>query len=78
MYWAIITAARPDKNYHLISYLYYTKDTLKGDSTGFTHLDINVGRLVKSGRSINIIQSSLRLDNENEDGYIILVPGFHR
>ena len=77
-YWAIMVAAQLDKNYRLISYPYYTKDTSKGDSTSFTHLDINVGKLVESGRGINIIQSSLSLDNENEDGYIILVPGFHR
>ncbi len=77
-YWAIMAAARPDKNYRLISYPYYTKDTSKGDSTGFTHLDINVGRLVKSGRGINVIQSSLSLDDEDEDGCTMLVPGFHR
>ena len=50
----------------------------KGDSTGFTHLDINVGRLVKSGRGINVIQSLLSLDDEDEDGCTMLVPGFHR
>ena len=73
-----MVAARPDKNYRLISYSYYTKDTSKGDSTSFTHLDINVGKLVESGRSINIIQSSLSLDDKDENGCMILVPGFHQ
>lgn len=77
-YYAIIAAARPDQNWRLISYPYYTKDTALGESTGFKHLDLNVPALLNNGRGANIIQTSLSLDHEDPDGCTILVPGFHR
>lgn len=77
-YYAIMAAARPDQNWRLISYPYYTKDTIIGESTGFKHLNLNVPALLESGRGANIIQTTLSLDDEDEDGCTILVPGFHR
>jgi hypothetical protein len=77
-YWAIMAAARPDKNWRMISYPYYTKDTTAGESTGFAHLDINVEKFVESGRGGNIIQGSMSLDDEDECGCTILVLGFHQ
>lgn len=77
-YYAIMAAARPDRNWRLISYPYYTKDTVVGESTGFKHLDLNVPALLETGRGANIIQTTLSLDDEDEDGCTILVPGFHR
>ena len=77
-YWAIMAAARPDQQWRLISYPYYTKDTSEGESTGFAHLDINVEKFIATGRGANIIQGSLSLDDEGADGCTLLVPGFHR
>jgi hypothetical protein len=77
-YYGLMAAARPDKNWRLISYPYYTKDTTVGDRTGFRHLDINVEELVEKGRGCNMVQGLVSLDNEDDDGCTVLVPGFHR
>jgi hypothetical protein len=76
--YALNVAARPDINFRLISYPYYTKDTTPGENTGFKHLDLNVPRLLSEGRGINIVQCSVSVDNEDSDGCTIVVPGFHR
>ena len=76
--YALNVACRPDMNYRLISYPYYTKDTSPGENTGFKHLDLNVPRLLSEGRGINIVQCSVSVDNEESDGCTIVVPGFHR
>ena len=39
VYYALNVAARPDRNWKLISVPYYTKDVQVGESTGFLHLD---------------------------------------
>ena len=78
VYYALMVSARPDINHRLISYPYYTKDTTVGETTGFKHLDLNVTRLLSESRGINIVQSSLSVDNEAEDGCTIVVRGFHR
>ncbi|KAI9766266.1 MAG: hypothetical protein M1840_006680 [Geoglossum simile] len=72
-----MVAAWPDRNWRIISYPYYTKDTTIGKSTGFVHLDINVEKFVDSGYGGNIIQGSVSLDDEDENGCTILVPRFH-
>ncbi|KAI9845527.1 MAG: hypothetical protein M1837_004866 [Sclerophora amabilis] len=77
-YWAIMAAARPDQQWRLISYPYYTKDTSEGESTGFRHLDMYVEEFLKTGRGANMFQGSLRLDDEDKDGCTVLVPGHHR
>lgn len=77
-YYGLMAAARPDQNWRLISYSYYTKDTAVGESTGFKHLDLNVPALLHSSRGANIIQTTLSLDDEDPDSCNILVPGFHR
>jgi len=76
--YALNVASRPDMNFRLISYPYYTKDTTAGENTGFKHLDLNVPRLLSEGRGINIVQCSVSVDNEESDGCTIVVPGFHR
>ncbi|KAI9764398.1 MAG: hypothetical protein M1839_005900 [Geoglossum umbratile] len=78
VYYALIAAARPDKNTWLICYPYYVKYQVEGESTGFAHWDINVNKFMKTGRGKNIIQGSLSLDDESEHGCTLLVPGFHR
>ncbi len=78
-YYAVVAAARPDKNWKLISYPYYTKDTNRpGEKTGFFHLDLNVEDYVRTRKGGNIVQGSVSLDDETTDGCTLLVPGFHR
>ncbi|KAI9887442.1 MAG: hypothetical protein M1823_000779 [Watsoniomyces obsoletus] len=78
-YYAAVVAARPDKNWKLISYPYYTKDTNRpGEKTGFFHLDLNVEDYVRTRKGGNIVQGSVSLDDETIDGCTLLVPGFHR
>ena len=50
---------RPDKNWRLISYPYYTKYTIDGEYTGFSHLDLNIKDFVESGKGANIVQGGL-------------------
>ncbi|KAI9765300.1 MAG: hypothetical protein M1840_007499 [Geoglossum simile] len=70
-YWAIMAAARPDRNWKLISYPYYTKDTTPGEITGFYHFDINVEKFCQSERGINQTQGSLALDDEDEENCLV-------
>jgi len=79
VYYALNVAARPDLNWRLISVPYYTKSAAPGDSTGFQHLDMNVHRFYHAGEGpINMIQGSLSLDNEDQDGCTMVVKGFHK
>ena len=61
-----------------MSFPYYTKYAIKGDSTGFKHIDINIGELLKSERGGSTVQTGISLDDEFEGGCTIVVPGFHR
>lgn len=61
----------------MISYSYYIKDTTVGESTEFAHLDINIEKFVESEYKGNVIQESVSLDDENENGCMILVLEFH-
>jgi len=78
VFYALNVAARPDLNWRLISFPYYTKYAMKGDATRFKHIDINIRELLKSGRGVNIVQTAISFDDEFEDGCTIVVPGFHR
>ncbi|KAI9750746.1 MAG: hypothetical protein M1815_001604 [Lichina confinis] len=64
-YYAIVVAARPDRNWRLISY-------------PFTHLDLNVARYLESGRGANLVQSFISLDDEDTSTASCVVAGFHR
>ncbi|KAH0545339.1 hypothetical protein FGG08_000638 [Glutinoglossum americanum] len=77
VWYAMNAAARPDKNWRLISYPYITKDTDPGENTGFLHLDLNTTQYVKDGSGGNLLSSSIALDDEQADGCTIGVPGFH-
>lgn len=55
VYYALIAAVRLDKNTQLICYPYYVKYQVEGESTSFTHFNINVNKFVKIGRGKNII-----------------------
>jgi hypothetical protein len=49
-YYAHYTALRPDGAWRLVSYPYYAKYALFGDDTFFRHIDVNIPRLLESGR----------------------------
>ena len=76
-FYGIMAAARPDRNWRLISYPYYTKDTSPGERTGFMHFDIGVGRLVDAGDGKNLVQSAVSLDDEDEENCSVVLPGLH-
>ena len=50
VYYAHYTALRPDGAWRLVSYPYYAKYALLGDNTFFRHIDVNIPRLLESGR----------------------------
>ncbi|KAI9777789.1 MAG: hypothetical protein M1839_008584 [Geoglossum umbratile] len=77
IWYAISAAARPDKNWRLVTYPYITKDTDPGENTGFLHLDLNTTQYVKDGSGGNLLSSSIAIDDEQPDGCTIVVPGFH-
>jgi hypothetical protein len=74
--YALNVATRPDGNWRLVSFPYYTKYAQAGDSTGFKRIDINVPEFLNSGRGGSIVQSAISLDEEYEDSCTIVVPGF--
>jgi len=76
--YALHVAARGDGNWRLVSHLYYAKHADVGDSTGFTHIDINIPKLISNGRGSNLVQSAVSLDDEFKDGCTLVVKGFHR
>jgi hypothetical protein len=79
IYYALTVAARPDKNFRLISVPYYTKDVQKGESTGFLHLDCNVDHFYHQGEiPVPLVQGSMSLDDEEEDGCTLVVKGMHK
>lgn len=78
VWYAINAAGRPDLQWRLISYPYVTKDTVPGESTGFLHLDLNVGRFIQDGSGGNMLSSSVSLDDETPQGCTVVVPGFHK
>jgi hypothetical protein len=78
VFYGLNVAARGDGNWRLVSFPYYTKYAMPGDATGFKHIDINIGELLKSGRGGSMVQTGISLDEEFSDGCTMVVPGFHR
>jgi hypothetical protein len=76
-YYRLYVGLRPDYHWHLISYPYYMKMVI-GDyreRTFFRHIDINITQALHDGRSINMIQGSVSLDDETDDSCTqILMP----
>ena len=78
-WYAVNAAARPDKQWRLISFPYYTKDTDPGESLGFKHLDINIMKYTTGNVNQNaLISSSVAFDDEHEDNCTTVVLGFHQ
>lgn len=75
-YWMLYACLRPDGNLRLISYPYYAKFAVPGESTYFRHIDMYMPKYLENGHGGMIIQGSVSLDNEDENGCTELVPGF--
>ena len=73
-----MAAARPDKNWRLISYPYYTKHTTDREKTGFSHLDLNIQHFVEKEKGANLVQGGVSLMDETPGNCTTLVPGFHK
>jgi len=79
-YWALYVCLRRDRRRQLVSYPYYAKYVVPGtgDPTFFRHIDMNVSKFLEDGHGGNIIQGSVSLDHEDEEGCTEIVPGFHK
>lgn len=69
---------RPDHDWRLISYPYYTKYTVPGDSTAFSHIDINITRALDEGRGVAMIQGSVSVDDEDDQNCTKILPTMHK
>ncbi|KAI9857951.1 MAG: hypothetical protein M1813_007920 [Trichoglossum hirsutum] len=68
-----------DKQWRLISFPYYTKDTDSSESLGFKHLDINIMKYIKGDIDQSaLLSSSVAFDDEHQDNCTTVVLGFHR
>ena len=76
-YYYLYCTFRPDSWWRFISYPYYAKYAIKGDSTAFCYIDVNIPSLIKSGCGANMIQRSISLDDETKDNCIIILLGMH-
>jgi hypothetical protein len=76
LYYALYAALRPDKQWRLIAYPYYAKYAVKGDSTQFRHIDLNVPQMLSTGRGTAMIQGSVSLDDEDDTNCTMVLPGF--
>ena len=77
VYWMLYVALRPDHNYCLISYPYYTKYVKFGDSIFFWHIDLNLTDLITNNCGGNQIQGMMSLDDEQKDQCIQILSGMH-
>jgi Phytanoyl-CoA dioxygenase (PhyH) len=77
-FYGLNVAARRDKNWRLVSFPYYTRHAMVGDSTAFKHVDLNIRRFLETGRGRNMVQTAVSMDDEDAEGCTIIVPGFHK
>lgn len=77
-YYMVYVFFRPDHAYRLISYPYYAKNTLPGESTKFRHIDINIRDYVDTGRGGNILQGSVSLTDEDDQNCTEVLAGMHK
>ena len=76
-YYRLYYALRPNSQQRLILYPYYIKFAVKGDSTAFRYINVNIPSLLESRCGANIIQGSVSLDNKTEDNCTVILPGMH-
>lgn len=74
-YYRLYAALRPDQQWRLVTYPYYTKFARPGDKTYFRHIDLNVPSLINAERGAALIQGSLLLDDEDDDNCTVLIAG---
>lgn len=77
-YYALIGAARPNKNWKLIYFPYYAKGVVSGNKTGFKPINLKVPELLASSRGHQLIQITVSLDDKDHRGCTLVVLGFHR
>ncbi|KAJ5795081.1 hypothetical protein N7457_001680 [Penicillium paradoxum] len=76
-YYAAYVAVRPDHAWRLMSFPYYTKSAYPGEDTGFTHIDLNIGDYLATGRGGNAVQGSVSFTDEDRDNCTIILPKMH-
>jgi hypothetical protein len=76
-YYMLYVFFRPDHAWRMISYPYYTKNTVPGEQTGFRHIDFNVKDYIETGRGSNILQGSASFTDEDDQNCTELLVGMH-
>ena len=74
-FYALNVVARRDKRWKLISFPYYTK---YANPTGFKHIDLNIPRLLSSGKGESLVQTAVSMNDECKDRCTIIVSEFHK
>ena len=77
VYYSLYVALRPDRKVELVSYPYYTKFAVPGDKTNFRHIDVDVGRMLKTGRGANMVQGTVSFTDEDVDNCTEVALGLH-
>ena len=77
VYWILYVTLQSDHNYHLISYLYYTKYAKSDDSIFFWHIDLNLTDLITNNCGSNQIQGMVLLDDEQKDQCTQILSDIH-
>ena len=75
LYYMLYAALRPDSQWRLVTYPYYTKYAVPGDNTYFRHIDVNVPALLDDDRGACMIQGSVSMDDEDDDNATVIIPG---
>ena len=76
--YALTAAARPDWDWHLISYPYITKDTdSEGEATGFLHMDLSLEAYLANETGESWLTNSLSIDDKDSQGCTVIVKGLH-
>ncbi|CAM6002997.1 unnamed protein product [Sphagnum balticum] len=78
LYYTAYAALRPDKQWKLVSYPYYAKYSVTGDSTYFRHIDLNVPQMVNQKRGVNMIQGFVSMLDEDDTNCTIMLTGMHK
>ena len=78
VFYALNVAARPDRNWRLVSFPYFTKYGKAGDGTACDDTEIDVEQLCKWGRGASTVRTAVSMDDEFADGCSTVVPGFQR
>ncbi|MCJ1269402.1 hypothetical protein MMC22_009294 [Lobaria immixta] len=76
-YWSLCASLCTDGNPPMVSYPYYTKHAMMGESTEFRHINLNVPRFLVDGDGANAIQGSMSLDDETPTSCTEVLLGFH-